>query len=207
MRELSIPSAPGWQTLPLPNAEVRVWRQWLAADRTDPLYERLLKTLDWQQPTLKIAGKLHPIPRLKAWHGDPAAVYSYSGTTFVPAPWTAELSALRQALERHCVSEFNSVLANWYRDGADSMGLHADKETELGPEPVIASLSLGTARRFIFQPTRQEGGESVAIELMDGDLLLMSGPTQRNWRHGIPKTRRKVGGRINLTFRYIHPPL
>jgi alkylated DNA repair dioxygenase AlkB len=201
----------------LPRAEVHLWRRWLADEQAQCLFERLLATLDWQQPTLIIAGQEHPIPRLQAWHGDADALYTYSGKQFVPAPWTAELMEIRERLERACDSRFNSVLVNCYRTGADGMGFHADKEPELGPEPVIASLSLGATRRFILKPARrdrkstrhslrpaQNSSESLALELHSGDLLLMRGTTQRHWRHGIPKTRRAVGARINLTFRWVN---
>lgn len=195
--------AAGWQTLPLPSASVRLWRGWLTHQEASELYERLCATLQWDQPTLTIAGKTHRIPRLQAWHGEADAIYRYSGTTFTPAPWTHELLALKQRLEAACGARFNSMLANWYRTGSDGMGFHADKEPELGPEPVIASLSLGGARRFVLKPVRQLEAESLSVDLCNGDLLEMGRTTQRYWRHGIPKTTRAVEPRINLTFRFI----
>lgn len=198
----SLFSAPGWEALDLPRAEVLLWRQWLAADQAQDCFERLLRTLDWQQPTLVVAGREHPIPRLQAWHGDASAVYTYSGRQFVPTPWTPELAEIRVRVEQACASRFNSVLANCYRDGADGMGFHADKEPELGPEPVIASLSLGATRRFALKPARHPG-QALTLDLHAGDLLLMRGTTQRYWRHGVPKTRRPVAARINLTFRWV----
>lgn len=206
MRHLDQPSlfpTAGWQILPLPSASVRLWRGWLNEQEASELYERLRATLHWDQPSLTIAGKTHRIPRLQAWHGDADAIYRYSGTTFAPAPWTHELLALRQRLEAACGARFNSMLANLYRTGADGMGFHADKEPELGPEPVIASLSLGSARRFVLKPVRHLEAESLSVDLGNGDLLEMAGTTQRYWRHGVPKTTRVVAPRINLTFRFI----
>ena len=119
----------------------------------------------------------------------------------------AELGRLRERVSAACESHFNSVLVNLYRDGDDSMGWHADDEPELGPRPVIASLSLGATRRFRMQPRR--GGRDVrralshAIDLTHGSLLVMAGDTQRDWRHAVPRTRSTVGPRINLTFRYV----
>lgn len=195
----------GWQPIPLPAASVRLWRNWLDETEADALYQRLAQELQWEQPSLTIAGKTHPIPRLQAWYGDGDAVYRYSGTTFVPNPWTAELYELKSRLENSCGVRFNSVLANWYRHGADGMGFHADNEPELGPQPLIASLSLGGARRFVLKPRRKTDHEPVSIALGNGDLLEMSGDTQRCWRHGVPKTTTPVEPRINLTFRFIKP--
>ena len=97
---------------------------------------------------------------------------------------------------------FNSVLANLYRDGQDSMGWHADKEPELGANPLIVSLSLGGTRRFLLRHKRK-GVPGVDLDLEDGSLLWMSGTTQHFWRHAVPKTKRPVAPRINLTFRRI----
>ena len=196
-------SVSGWELLPLPSASVRFWHKWLDDRAALALYDHLATSLQWEQPTLTIAGKQHPIPRLQAWYGDADAIYRYSGTTFVPTPWTAELSHIRHRLEDLCGTRFNSVLANWYRHGADGMGFHADNEPELGQQPVIASLSLGGARRFVLKPHRELEAESFSINLGGGDLLIMSGDTQHHWRHGVPKTTRSVAPRINLTFRQI----
>lgn len=198
-------SVDGWELLSLPSASVRIWRGWLDDIAAQSLYDHLVTSLQWEQPTLTIAGKKHPIPRLQAWYGNAEAVYRYSGTTFVPVPWTVELSDIRQRLEEVCGAPFNSVLANWYRHGSDSMGFHADNEPELGPRPVIASLTLGGARRFVLKPYRGMNAESLSINLGNGDLLEMSGETQHFWRHGVPKTTKVVDPRINLTFRHIEP--
>ena len=191
----------GWQSMPLPSATVRLWCGWLGSAEATALYEQLAASLQW----VTIAGKTHPIPRLQAWYGDAGSVYRYSGTTFVPHAWTAGLDDLRSRVETVCEARFNSVLVNWYRHGADGMGFHADNEPELGPQPVIASLSLGGTRRFVLKPQRGLDVESLAINLGDGDLLEMSGQTQHRWHHGVPKTANRVVPRINLTFRLILP--
>jgi len=148
-------------------------------------------------------GRVVDSPRLSAWIGDEDAVYRYSGTRFVPRPWTPELLALRDRVAAACGVPFNSVLANLYRDGADRMGWHSDDEPELGPRPVIASVSLGAERTFRFRA--KAGGETVAIELPHGSLLTMAGDTQRLYRHELPARKRVTGPRINLTFRWIQP--
>jgi len=108
---------------------------------------------------------------------------------------------LRAKVSEAAGAAFNSVLANLYRDGRDAMGWHADDERELGPEPVIASLSLGAARRFALK--HRASGERLNLALQPGSLLIMRGPTQRHWLHALPRTARPVGERLNLTFRRI----
>lgn len=193
------------QQLPLKNAQVIVQQNFLPEDEARSAYGLLRDSLQWEQPEIQVAGQRHKIPRLQAWYGDPEAVYTYSKHTFIPRQWTAELSTLRTRIEDVTGAVFNSVLANYYRSGADGMGFHADNEPELGPTPVIASLSLGAPRQFVFKAVDGEDKQRYAFELKAGDLLVMSGETQRHWRHGLPKTRRPVAGRINLTFRYVVP--
>jgi alkylated DNA repair dioxygenase AlkB len=145
-------------------------------------------------------------PRLTAWYGDATARYSYSGLDLTPQPWTPALLALRTQVEQATGVTFNSVLLNLYRTGQDSMGWHADDEPELGPEPVIASISLGATRRFRLRPrhSQQLPHAPLGLDLPSGSLLVMRGTTQQHWQHAVPKTARPVGPRLNLTFRTIH---
>jgi alkylated DNA repair dioxygenase AlkB len=94
------------------------------------------------------------------------------------------------------------VLANLYRDGRDSMGWHSDDEPELGPTPTIASVSLGARRRFVLRHKRK-AAPAVELALESGSLLVMSGTTQRFWKHAVPKSATLGEARINLTFRLI----
>ncbi|MBT5887388.1 MAG: alpha-ketoglutarate-dependent dioxygenase AlkB, partial [Acidiferrobacteraceae bacterium] len=98
---------------------------------------------------------------------------------------------------------FNSVLLNYYRTGSQSMGWHSDDERELGPAPTIASISLGSPRRFLLRHRRRKDLPVHEIVLGHGSLLLMSGESQIAWRHSVPKTARPVAPRVNLTFRQI----
>jgi alkylated DNA repair dioxygenase AlkB len=120
----------------------------------------------------------------------------------VPKPWSAELDALRDRVGDACGTRFDSVLANLYRDGRDSMGWHSDDEPELGPAPVIASISLGATRRFVLKQ-RRDGASPLSLDLPHGSLLVMSGETQRNYRHALPRSARVLAPRINLTFRTV----
>ncbi len=123
---------------------------------------------------------------------------------FEPHPWPAALHDIRERVSQASGVAMNSVLANLYRSGRDAMGWHSDDEPELGPRPVIASLSLGGVRRFTLKH-RRDPSQKLALELAHGSLLLMAGDTQVHWRHALPRTARPVAQRINLTFRRILP--
>ena len=167
------------------------------------MLQRLITQTPWQQEDITLFGRRHPQPRLVAWYGDPDAHYTYSGIPHAPNPWTAELVCLRSRVEEVCNSSFNSVLLNYYRDQHDSMGLHADDEPELGPTPVIASLSLGEERKLYFKHKRDKALAGCNVSLPSCSLLVMRANTQDNWKHGLRKLTRQCGPRVNLTFRQI----
>ncbi len=171
------------------------------ADRAG-LLARIDETTVWRQELIRMYGKEMPVPRLTAWHGDPGRTYSYSQIALEPVPWTAPLLALKAMVEAASGVAFNSVLLNLYRDGRDSVAWHSDDEPELGPRPVIASVSLGAPRRFHLR-RKADHGDRADITLTDGSLLLMAGSTQHEWEHQVPKTATKVGPRVNLTFRTV----
>ena len=160
---------------------------------------RLVAETAWRTETVVVYGKRHLQPRLSAWHGDKA--YRYSGLSLAPAPFTPLLDTIRLAVEAATGRHYNSVLLNYYRDGRDSMGMHSDDEAELGTEPAIASVSFGATRAFILRHKATK--ETLKLPLTDGSLLFMAGSMQAHWMHGINKTAKPVGERVNLTFRNI----
>lgn len=168
---------------------------------SEGLFECLLSTLPWTNRQIRMFGREVPEPRLSAWHGDPGTCYTYSGLTLEPAPWTSELVQIRDRCSELSGARFNSVLANYYRNGRDTMGWHSDDEPELGPAPVIASVSLGATRRFDLR--HRATGATVQVHLGPGDVLIMSAASQQAWMHRIPRQLRIHGPRINLTFRWI----
>ena len=186
----------------LPGAELRFAPDWLAAAEADALLVSLGEGIHWQIHRIRLFGREVDSPRLSCWIGDEDAAYAYSGTRFRPHPWPAALIPIRQRLADELGCAFNSVLANRYRDGRDCMGWHSDNESALGPQPLIASLSLGATRRFVLKH-REESLRKLELELPHGSLLVMGGDTQRNYKHSLPRTARPVGERINLTFRRI----
>ena len=207
-------AAPEPRRLEAPGLVLRHWPAWMlhqapsAGLAIDPLERHLRDDLPWEQPTLLLRGRQLPAPRLCCWLADPGCTYQYSGQTHQPRPWTPPLLQLRQLLENELGWRFNSVLLNRYRNGDDAMGWHADDEAALQPGAPIASLSLGASRNLRFRPT--PGGAAVgrpplALDLADGDLLVMDPPTQRCWQHALPRRRRVACERINLTFRMVLP--
>jgi alkylated DNA repair dioxygenase AlkB len=185
----------------LADAKVQYLANWLDNETADSLLHLFQHELNWSEAKIKIFGKMIKIPRLQAWYGDAGANYTYSGVTMTSLPWHDELHKLKTKCERQCGSSFNSVLANLYRHGQDSMGMHSDNEAELGSEPLIASVSLGEARNFDFK--HKINGEKFRLPLEHGSLLIMSAETQKYWQHGIAKTKKQLKPRINFTFRKI----
>jgi alkylated DNA repair dioxygenase AlkB len=166
------------------------------------LFDELMAATAWRQEIATVMGRRVPIPRLTAWHGE--AGYVYSGIRMTPAPWNPPLLELKAVAEACAARRFNSVLLNLYRDARDSVSWHADNEPGLGPNPVIASISLGATRRFQMKHRRRD--ERLSVDLPSGSCLVMAGATQHHWLHQVPKTSRSVGPRINLTFRAMNPP-
>ena len=170
----------------------------------EQLFEHFSQSLAWRQDNIFVYGREVAIPRLQAWYGDSHQAYTYSGLTLQALPWTQNLYEIKQAVERYSGCQFNSCLANLYRDGNDSVSWHSDDEPELGINPVIASVSLGAKRDF--QLKHKVQNEKLTVPLNSGSLLLMAGETQHYWQHCIAKTKRVKSPRINLTFRQIVTP-
>ena len=194
---------PQWQIFALLDADVRL-TQFCGGDEAAHWFARLHAEIAWERHRLRLFGREVDSPRLSCWIGDADAVYTYSGTRFVPHAWTPALGELRGILLARYGERCNSVLANLYRDGRDSMGWHSDDEPELGAAPVILSFSFGGVRRFRLRH-RRDPRLRLELDLPAGSLLRMAGPTQRFYRHDLPKTARAVAPRINLTFRSIRP--
>lgn len=171
--------------------------------QSDELMEKSLTDIPWKQERIHIAGKLIPIPRLQCWLGDSDAHYSYSKINMSPEPWPDFLCEIKSRIELLSAHSYNSVLANYYRDGSDSVDWHSDDEDELGSEAVIASLSLGTSRVFELKHRYKKQLRSMKISLPHGSVLIMKGCTQQFWRHRIAKVKDLHEPRINFTFRHI----
>jgi alkylated DNA repair dioxygenase AlkB len=191
-----------WQSPAIPDADLRYAPQWLTRDAADALFESLRENVAWERHRIRLFGREIDSPRLSCWIGDADAGYTYSRTRYEPRPWPDALRPVRERLREELSVDFNGVLANLYRDGADSMGWHSDDEPEIDPRVPIASLSLGATRRFALR-RRDDTKRKFSIELARGNLLTMGSDMQRYWQHALPRTARESGARINLTFRRI----
>lgn len=164
-------------------------------------FDTLLHTIAWQHDEAIIYGKHYITKRKVAWYGNERYNYTYSNTTKQALPWTPELIKLKQLIENITGTQFNSCLLNLYHTGEEGMAWHSDDEKALGRNTVIASLSLGAARKFSFK--HKTSGEKKDIILEPGSLLVMQGATQTHWLHRLPPTKTVKNARINLTFRTI----
>jgi len=189
--------------IPMQDAEVSYLRHLRLAEPPHIVMGQLIDEVPWRAENIVVWGRTYPQPRLIAWYGDVGKNYTYSGINLSPLPWTQALLHIKSRVEAVAHANFNSVLANYYRDHRDSMGMHSDDEPELGERPIIASLSLGEERIFILKHKRDKTLEPVRLKLASGSILLMKGDTQRYWKHGIDKETRPCGPRVNLTFRRI----
>jgi alkylated DNA repair dioxygenase AlkB len=171
------------------------------------LYDYLMKSCDFQQKTVSFSGIENKIPRLIQWYGP--YPYFYSGLENEAIPLSVELQDVADMISMYAATQgslatFNSVLINFYRNGDDKIGMHSDDESQLGSDPVIASVSLGDTRTFKMRHNTTK--QKTEFLLNNGDLFIMKGKTQSFWKHGISAQSDK-GPRINLTFRNIkYPP-
>lgn len=187
----------------LPECDIRLTEEFLDPQEAWNIYNTLLEETPWRQDNVKVFGKIYAQPRLTALYDIHGKSYTYSGLTLNPHPFTPLLNDLRKRVAKAASAEFSTCLLNLYRDGNDSNGWHADNEAALGTNPVIASLSLGATRQFKLKH-REDKDLRASVALTHGSLLLMQGETQHRWLHQIPKTRRMVDPRINLTFRRLY---
>jgi alkylated DNA repair dioxygenase AlkB len=186
----------------LPDATIKYYPNFLNTKEADLYLEQLTKETPWRNDPITVFGKTYPQPRMTSLHGHTTESYSYSGIVMQPNRMRKPLLNIEQKLQAFTKETFTTVLLNLYRDGQDSNGWHADNEKELGVNPVIASISLGASRYFHLKHNSDKS-QRLKLELTHGSLLLMEGATQHFWKHQIAKTAKKVGPRINLTFRKV----
>ena len=169
--------------------------------KADEYLRAFSENIEWKQESMNLYGREIMFPRLTAWYGDSDKPYSFSGIKLDPNPWSKELLEVKTEIEPISEVDFNSVLLNKYRDGNDSISWHTDAEKELGRNPIIASVNFGAERTFQLRHTISR--ERIDITLKHGSLLIMKGELQHFWQHQVPKTKKVLSERINLTFRVI----
>ncbi|MFB9052977.1 alpha-ketoglutarate-dependent dioxygenase AlkB [Formosa undariae] len=189
--------------LKMKDAEVIYFPAFFNSSEADFYFKSLLNSVTWQQDDIRIFGKTMPQPRLTALYANNEKPYSYSGITMTPQEFNTPLSIIKTKIESETQHKFTTCLCNLYRDGNDSNGWHSDNEKELGQNPIIASVSFGAARVFHLKH-RKDANLKQKLILQHGSLLLMKGETQKHWLHQVPKTKKVIGQRINLTFRTVY---
>ena len=189
-------------TTELKDGEILYDRNFLSSVEASRYFKILRNETAWQQDQIKVFGKVYNQPRLTALYANNNFPYSYSNITMYPSPFSATLLEIKEKVEQQLKKEFTTCLLNLYRNGQDSNGWHSDDEKELGVNPIIASVSFGASRSFHMKH-KTDKTQKLRLNLAHGSLLVMSGSTQHHWLHQIPKTKKNVGERINLTFRII----
>jgi len=188
--------------LKLKDADIIYYPNVFSKEESITYFKTILDQTPWQHDAITIFGKTYKQPRLTALYANNGKPYSYSNITMTPHIFSNDLLSIKHKIEAITQEHFTTCLLNLYRDGNDSNGWHSDNEKELGTHPIIASVSFGEARLFHLKH-RIEKSLKHKLVLEPGSLLLMKGETQQYWLHQLPKTKRQIGPRINLTFRYI----
>jgi len=201
MSQLSLFDAEEFYEFPKDLLEYK--ENFLSREEADLLKNLLLKNTPWEQRAQKMYDKTVLTPRLTAWFSDNSSS-DLDGNVSGANPWTPELYALKEKIEKEFGYQFNGVLLNLYRDNNDSVAWHRDKESRYGKRPVIASISLGETRNFDFRK-KDHHQSKYSLPLPHGSLLIMKGDLQENWEHRIAKSKLSMKERINLTFRLVLP--
>ena len=190
-------------TIQTTNLKLEYFENVFNANESKIYMEKLFTKVEWRREKIIMWSKEIVTKRRIAWYADKGKSYTYSGSTFHPSIWNQDLLTIKNRVESLSNVSFNSVLLNEYTNGEVGMGWHSDDEKELGKNPVIASVSFGANRDFLFKHKYDKNHDKIKVHLKTGSLLLMLGSTQHYWKHSIPKRLKVKDPRINLTFRNI----
>jgi alkylated DNA repair dioxygenase AlkB len=174
----------------------------ISDEQIKPLYDELLNEINWENERVVMFGKEIITKRKVAFYSDVSIAYTYSSKTKIGLPWKDPLIILKNIVESLTKQTYNACLLNLYHNGDEAMGWHSDNEKEIIANSTIASLSIGASRKFSFK--HKVTKETISIQLENGSLLEMKGTIQSHWLHALPKSKKIMEPRINLTFRQIH---
>lgn len=201
MKQLSFFDEAG-QSKGLPEKLLEYHPGFIDGQTSDELLRKFIKEMPWKQTRQKMWDKEYLTPRLTSWHGDIGTDYSVPEKIATPNPWTPALLYIKSLVEPLAGIQFNSVLLNYYCDGNDSVAWHSDRESVLGKNPIIASVSFGQVRSFDIR-NKTDHKEQYSIKLEHGSFLLMKTGLQEHWEHRIAKSTKPMQARVNLTFRVV----
>ena len=174
----------------------------LNAEQKHNYFNELLNKIEWTNEKLVMFGKEITTKRKVAFYGDSLMSYTYSNKTKQALTWTPLLLQIKQLATSYTGSNYNACLLNLYHDGDEGMGWHSDDEKEIIPNSSIASLSFGAERKFAIKHKATNQTHSILLE--NGSLFEMLGSFQKHWLHSMPKSKKIIAPRINLTFRQMH---
>jgi alkylated DNA repair dioxygenase AlkB len=172
------------------------------AEQKHNYFNELLNKIEWTNEKLVMFGKEITTKRKVAFYGDSLMSYTYSNKTKQALTWTPLLMEIKQLATSYTGSNYNACLLNLYHDGEEGMGWHSDDEKEIIPNSSIASLSFGAERKFAIKHKATNQTHSILLE--SGSLFEMLGSFQKHWLHSMPKSKKIIAPRINLTFRQMH---
>jgi alkylated DNA repair dioxygenase AlkB len=186
------------------------------ADKYFNIFERDIVYNSAESSKIKIFGEEHEIPRKQVAYGDPGTFYNFSGIRVDAISWNQNnelckvLYKLRCMVNKQFGCNFNFVLINRYADGDDYIGFHADDEKDLSEDSPIVGLTFGSERDFQFKNIKTgknfsfSTGRNKSLVLHHGSCVSMQYPTNKYWKHGLPKRAGSKSPRINLTFRVMN---
>ena len=170
-------------------AWIDVQRNWLS--EPDDVFATLVSEVPWRAERRQMYDRVVDVPRL---------VHTYGIGEQLPHP---SLTAAREALSAHYLPELGEPFVTagccYYRDGRDSVAWHGDRIGRArSHDTMVAIVSVGDPRRLCLRP--RGGGDSLAVEMGHGDLVVMGGSCQRTWEHAVPKVA-GAGPRLSVQFR------
>ena len=152
--------------------------------------------------TIKMYGKEIELPRYQQSYG---IDYKFSGKNHKaidPPPELQYYWNYAKGLSQFDGHKFNQMFVNWYLDGSMYIGPHKDNEKQLIPNSPILSVSIGGSRTFRIRDNKNKIVKDIVLN--NGDIIVMGGHFQKDYKHEIIKTKKLVNPRINITFRQFH---
>lgn len=142
----------------------------------------------------KMFGRECEMNRLQQVYGQD---YTFSGVIHKSEPIPEIFKCLIDYFSKKYSRNYNMVLVNWYRDGNDSIGFHADNEKKIKPDSEIITISLGVERDFVIKNSKIKK----VINMEYNSFLTMGGKCQKEFKHSVPPRKNITQERISITLR------
>jgi len=181
-----------------------------AFEYSGQLYNLIYNETIWNQEIVYMAGNKYITNRFTSVVGIKGLNFRYSGKDMISNGWSPTVETINSVISNAMNYGFNFCLLNYYPDGTTKLGFHSDDESSMVSGSPIVSLSLGAERDFQVQPRSKLGNikwdemglsGTLNIKASSGDIIVMSGAMQKNYKHAIPKRMKVKDPRISLTYR------